>query len=163
MLKKSRKTKKITGMGCRLHDAPASFSVCSSKETNRKRCRLLQQKRLMMDGGEADMQVRGSPGWSPGGRGASGQQTAATRPQLGSPAATATTTIVIAARLRFSSVAPGFLHLLPTLLDLGGFFWGSSNNSASVSPSESSGVGQLRSWYWDLNKHTHSHTPRGWW
>ena len=28
---------------------------------------------------------------------------------------------------------------------------------ASVSPRESSGVGPLRSWYWDLNKHIHTH------
>lgn len=38
--------------------------------------------------------------------------------------------------------APVWLGLV-----LGGFFWGSSNNSASVSPRESSGVGPLRSWY----------------
>lgn len=58
-------------------------------------------------------------------------------------------------RIAASAAAAAFGSALPRS-GLGGFFWGSLNNSASVSARERSGVGPLRSWYWDLNKHTDS-------
>lgn len=133
------------------------FPACSSRKRDGKLRRLLRQpekntyikkKRLVMEGVEA-----GGGGWrlpamvawrTAGGHELRRLLRRRAPPSPGSGFPLLLLLLIHPPPLPSSAVAPGLLHLLLAGAwrgFLGGFFWGSSNNGASVSPRESSGSG----------------------
>lgn len=140
----------------RLHDAPAPPRVVPGERIGSSR--LLQQhgeKKREKDAGngskETDSEAGRSPGWS---HGETACEWTACRYHQQHRSCWLPTPSVAAALLLL------FILLILSYWPIWWAFSGAPptmSPRASVSPRESSGVGPLRSWYRDLNKHIHTH------
>lgn len=140
----------------RLHDAPAPPRVVPGERIGSSR--LLQQhgeKKREKDAGngskETDSEAGRSPGWS---HGETACEWTAYRYHQQHRSCWLPTPSVAAALLLL------FILLILSYWPIWWAFSGAPptmSPRASVSPRESSGVGPLRSWYRDLNKHIHTH------